>query len=195
MSTRWQHFPRSHKIPAHLAEVVDAFRASEPVLANYYASWDTWASAPPHGSLPPRLESNQVLKTVAPALQAAGYDVEATGSKLPFVVLWGVDGSQEKLYYADAKFEHEPGRETVVEVEAGGATANNAWRKDLMEACLMPHVDYLCIAVRNTYRSLDRKKGTVKTNPDFKTVTAELDALYESHRLQLPLKGITIIGY
>ena len=45
-----------------------------------------------------------------------------------------MNGKSEKSYEADAKIEHEPGRETVVEVEAGGATANNLWRKDLMEA-------------------------------------------------------------
>ncbi len=82
-----------------------------------------------------------------------------------------------------------------MEVEAGDATANNAWRKDLMEACLMPYVDYLVIAVRNEYKSLDRKNAVVKVNQDFKLVTSELDALYESHRLQLPLNGILILGY
>jgi hypothetical protein len=83
----------------------------------------------------------------------------------------------------------------VVEVEAGGATANNLWRKDLMEACVMPYVDYLAVAVRNEYRSMDSKKGTARVNADFGLVTSELDALYESHRLQLPLLGILVVGY
>lgn len=176
-----------------------AFEAANPSLEAAYEEWDAWAAAPPAGSNPPRLESNKVLAIVASDLEAAGYSVEkpGTGNKLPVVVLWGENGKPSKSYNADAKIEHEPGRETVVEVEAGGATANNAWRKDLMEACLMPYVDYLVIAVRNTYRSLDRKNGKllVKTNPDFTSVTAELDALYESHRLHLPLKGVTIVGY
>lgn len=195
MITRWQHFPRSEKIPTHLLSVVDAFKAHETDFAAHYAAWHAWAAAPPPGSQPPRLESNKVLKTVAPELKASGYAVESTAGKLPVVVLWGVNGTQEKSYFADAKIEHAPGRETVVEVEAGGGTANNAWRKDFMEACLMPYVDYLCIAVRNAYVSYDKKTKKIKTNPDFQSVTSELDALYESHRLQLPLKGITIIGY
>ena len=29
-----------------------------------------------------------------------------------------------------------PAGKTVIEVEAGGAHANNRWRKDLMEACM-----------------------------------------------------------
>jgi hypothetical protein len=177
--------------------VVEAFQAALPDFQAHYEEWDAWAAAPPPGSQPPRMVSNTVLKHVAPSLKAKNYAVEETGSKQSFVVLWGENGRPEKTYHADAKKEHAPGRETVVEVEAGGATANNAWRKDLMEACLMPYVDYLVIAVRNEYRSLDRKgtKLVIKTNADFRSVTAELDALYESHRLTLPLAGILVIGY
>jgi hypothetical protein len=80
-----------------------------------------------------------------------------------------------------------------VEVEAGSGHANNRWRKDLMEACLMPYVDYLAIAVRNCYWFM--KNGKQNNTPDFGIVTTEVDALYESHRLQLPLLGILVIGY
>jgi hypothetical protein len=64
-----------------------------------------------------------------------------------------------------------------------------------MEACVMPYVDYLAIAVRNEYKSLDSKKRVPRVNSDFGLVTSELDAIYESHRLQLPLLGILVIGY
>jgi hypothetical protein len=64
-----------------------------------------------------------------------------------------------------------------------------------MEACVMPYVDYLAIAVRNEYRSLDNKKGTPRINSDFGLVTSELHAIFESRRLQLPLLGIMVIGY
>lgn len=49
----------------------------------------------------------------------------------------------------------------------------------------MNNVEYLVIAVRNTYRG---KK-------DFISVTTFIDTLYTSGRLKLPLKGILIIGY
>ncbi|MGB7587389.1 MAG: hypothetical protein WBM00_01630 [Solirubrobacterales bacterium] len=170
-----------------------AFEAAERGFLDHYAAWDAWAKTP--GTPAPRLESNQVLATVRPGLEEAGYSVEKPGTKLPLTVLWGVNGKAEKSYHADAKQEHSPGRETVVEVEAGGATANNLWRKDLMEACVMPYVDYLAIAVRNEYRSLDTKKRIPRINADFGLVTSELDAIYESRRLQLPLLGILVVGY
>jgi hypothetical protein len=62
-----------------------------------------------------------------------------------------------------------------------------------MEACLMLYVDYLAVAVRNCYWFMSN--GKPNNTPDFATVTTELDALYESHRLQLPLLGVLVIGY
>ena len=50
---------------------------------------------------------------------------------------------------------------------------------------MMHDLDYLIIVVRNDYRR----------NPDFENVTTFFDTLYASGRLQLPLKGILIIGY
>lgn len=46
-------------------------------------------------------------------------------------------------------------------------------------------VDYLVLAVRNTYRSHD----------DYDKVYVFLETLYISGRLRLPLKGILLIGY
>jgi hypothetical protein len=190
---RWQFFPRSMEPPPHLLAAKIAFETIAPALEERYAAWEAWAANP--SGKGPRLESNTVLEMVRPSLEAAGYAVERKGHPLPFVVLWGENGKPAKAYEADAKIEHESGRETVVEVEAGGATANNLWRKDLMEASLMPYVDYLAIAVRQEYKHRDSKTGKVKVNPDFERVRSELDALYESHRLHLPLTGILLIGY
>ena len=127
----FQYFPRSQQPPSHLMAVVDAFRSVETELTLRYQLWNDWASSSPKAPKGPRLESDVVLDLVSNPLKAAGYDVETKGHILRIVVLWGVNGTPVKSYEADAKLEHEPGRETVVEVEAGGATANNLWRKDL----------------------------------------------------------------
>ena len=73
----------------------------------------------------------------------------------------------------------------VIEVEAGRATANNQFLKDLFQDCMMFNVEYLVIAVRNTYRN----------HNDFEIVYRFLETLYISNRIQLPLKGIMLIGY
>jgi hypothetical protein len=50
---------------------------------------------------------------------------------------------------------------------------------------MMHDVLHLAIAVHNTYRNSD----------DFAKVESFLETLYVSGRLQLPLKGILLIGY
>ncbi len=50
---------------------------------------------------------------------------------------------------------------------------------------MMHDVLHLAIAVRNTYRNSD----------DFAKVENFLETMYVSGRLQLPLKGILLIGY
>jgi hypothetical protein len=73
----------------------------------------------------------------------------------------------------------------VIEVEAGRATDNNQFLKDIFQACMMHEVEYLVIAVRQVYRSQN----------DFEKIFTFLETLYISNRLRLPLRGILLIGY
>lgn len=50
---------------------------------------------------------------------------------------------------------------------------------------MMHGVHYLGIAVRNVYQG----------NQDFEVVERFFSTLYASHRLQLPLRGVLLIGY
>jgi hypothetical protein len=97
-------------------------------------------------------------------------------------VLFGLNGKLEKSFEADA-FNSTEG--FVVEVEAGRGVTNYQFLKDLFQACMMHEVYYLAIAVRNIYRK----------NKNFEVVHRFVDTLYASNRLQLPLKGVLIIGY
>ena len=92
----------------------------------------------------------------------------------------------EKSFEVDAWHKKE---RFVLEVEAGRATINHQFLKDLFEACLMNDVDYFCVAVRNIYMAASIK------NRDFKRVVTFFETLYASRRLQLPLKGIMVLGY
>jgi hypothetical protein len=62
-----------------------------------------------------------------------------------------------------------------------------------MEACIMPQVDHFVIAVRNHYWHISG--GRPISTRDLHIATTELDALYDSRRLELPLLGILLIGY
>lgn len=102
--------------------------------------------------------------------------------KIPVPVLFGVDNEIDQSFNADAL--SSDGR-IVIEIEAGQATENHRFLKDIFEACMMFDVEYLVLAVRNRYR----------THDDFKRVFTFLETLYISNRLHLPLKGILLIGY
>ena len=166
---KYQFFPRSRGVTAEIQEVINSFKAIE-------AQIDSSTS---------ELKSNEVLQIVRPYLEQLQYTVETgkgVNEKIDVPVLFGQDNKIDKSFYADAL--SADGR-IVIEVEAGRATENNQFLKDLFEACMMFDVEYLVLAVRNVYRS----------HYDFDRVYSFLETLYISNRLHLPLKGILLIGY
>lgn len=131
------------------------------------------------------LESNAVLNRLCPFLENIGFSVEkgkTMDSRIAVPVLFGKNNEIDKSFHADA-ISHDG--TIVIEVEAGRATENNQFLKDIFEACMMFDVEYLVLAVRNKYRNHD----------DFDRCFTFLETLYISSRLQLPLKGILLIGY
>ena len=165
----FQFYPKNKQITHDLKSVVDVFKAN---VTKFESPKFT-------------LESNEVLNHVANDLKNIGYRVETnkkSSDKILVPVLYGLNGQMEQRFDADA-YNEEKG--IVVEVEAGRAVTNYQFLKDLFEACVMSDVNYLVIAVRNEYRN----------SLDFKKVITFLNTLYTSNRLQLPLKGVLIIGY
>jgi hypothetical protein len=130
----WVYFPKSAQAPTVALEIVKAFK-----------------SAPGIDSAAQTNDSNYALKAVSPALRDAGFVVECgkkADQKIRVPVLFGRDGKIEKSFDADAYHEQSG---FVVEVEAGRAVVNHQFLKDLFEACMMHNVNYLAIAVRNSY--------------------------------------------
>jgi len=165
----YQMFPRAVAPGEGLQKVIGCFE-------KHYAE----ICSPKHN-----LNSNAVLKIVSPELTAAGFQVERGkhgNEKLKVPVLYSLNNHIEKFFDADAvSFS---GR-IVLEVEAGRAIDNNQFLKDIFQASMMYGIDYLAIAVRNDYRGKD----------DFSKIFNFLETLYINGRLQLPLKGILLIGY
>ncbi len=165
----WQCYPKRKEIPNHLKDVVDIFILNQRVISS-----DDFT-----------LNSNDVLEIISLNLLELNYQVEVSKKaidKIKVPVLFGMNGKLEKYFEAD---DYNEELKTVIEVEAGRAVTNYQFLKDLFQACMMHDVDFLVIAVRNTYR----------TNKDFQSVMTFFDSLYASGRLILPLKGILIIGY
>jgi hypothetical protein len=165
----WQFFPKSRIIPEHLQNVIGVFELNENLISSENHNYG----------------SNEVLENVRVDLEKLDFQIERSKKsidKIKVPVLFGQNGKLEKYFDADG---YNTANKTVIEVEAGRAVTNYQFLKDLFQACMMYEVDYLVIAVRKNYRG----------NPDFQNVIIFFDTLYASGRLQLPLKGILIIGY
>jgi hypothetical protein len=165
----FQFFPRSQGITSEIKEVIECFIEVEDKI----------------NSENHNLKSNEVLKELYKPLTKIGYLIEtskAKDDKINVPVLFGLGNQIDKSYNADALSKD---GKIVIEVEAGRATENNQYMKDIFQACMMFEVEYLIVAVRNTYRG----------HKDFNIVYTFLETLYISSRLHLPLKGILLIGY
>lgn len=166
---RYQFFPRSVGLLNNIKPIVECFISVEDQIT----------------STKNNLKSNEVLAVMRPYLVKVGLQVEAgkkSGEKIQVPVLFGLDNRIDKYFYADAI---SADGKVVLEVEAGRATENYQFLKDIFQASMMHGVEYLVLAVRNTYRRHD----------DFEQVYIFLETLYISNRLTLPLKGILLIGY
>lgn len=164
----WCYYPKSNEIPEHLREIVKVFKKNENDIKSPELT----------------LKSNEVLTVIREDLESEDFKVEnkESNDKIKVPVLFGENGKIEKFFEADA---YNKNTQTVIEVEAGRAVANNQFLKDLFQACMMPEVKHLVTAVRNEYRK----------SKDFNQVKRYYDTLYTSNRLKLPLKGVLIIGY
>jgi len=160
----YQLFPRSFGITDEIRAVITCFEKNYEKIKS------------PKNSL----SSDGVLKVISNNLKELKFRVEgskASIDKIKIPVLFSINNKIDKFFDADAVSED---GKIVIEVEAGRGFRNNQFLKDIFQACMMPNVEYLVIAVRNSYHKTD----------DFKAIFQFLETLYISGRLQLPLKGI-----
>jgi hypothetical protein len=165
----WHYFPKSDAAPEIVRTTVSPFETVNDKI-------DSAKHEHP---------SNEVLAAVAEGLLSLGYSVETDKKKEEKVsvsVLFGRNGAVEKYFDADTWHR---GEGVVLEIEAGRAVVNNQFLKDLFQASVMHGVDYFGVAVRNLY----------KNNNDFERVVTFMETLYANNSLQLPLKGVFVIGY
>lgn len=172
----YQFFPRSQGISLELREVINAFKEVDKTRG---------------GSQ--QLQSNEMLALIRPHLESLHFKVEkgkSAGEQINVPVLFSENDQVDKYFAADAISEN---HRIVIEVEAGRAVQNNQFLKDIFQACMMYEVEYLVIAVLNEYAF--HTNGKLRPSHDYQTVKTFLETLYINNRLQLPLKGILLIGY
>ena len=166
---KYQLFPRSQGITDQIQHIIECFERTYNQIKS------------PENEL----KSDEVLKILRPHLEDIEFTVEtgkAKGQKIPVPVLFGLNNTVDQSFNADGISKD---KKIVLEVEAGRATVNFAFLKDIFQASMMHGVEFLVLAVRNDY----------KGNDDFQKVYTFLETLYISSQLVLPLKGIILIGY
>ena len=166
---RWLYFPNSTKLPEHLKKVISAFEINE-----FQITSDDYS-----------LKSDEVLALLSAELLGSGFLVEKSKAKSDLIrvpVLYGENGKEALSFEVDA---YDPTTQTVIEVEAGRGFTNYQFLKDFFECCMMQDVDYFCVAIRKDYRG----------HKDFDSVCKFFETLFASRRMNLPIKGILVIGY
>ena len=172
----FQFFPRSQGVTQRIHQIIDCFK-----LVDEKRNMDQ------------HLKSNEMLALLRPYLENLGFKVEtgkAANERINVPVLYSENDQVDKFFAADALSDD---HKIVIEVEAGRAVFNNQFLKDIFQACMMCEVEYLVIAVLNEYSFM--VKGKQHISHDYQSVKMFLETLYVSNRLQLPLKGILLIGY
>ncbi|MFD1035488.1 hypothetical protein ACFQ15_12555 [Sphingomonas hankookensis] len=175
---RFSTFPRTESPPSFAAQLVDAFRTKEALIAT---------TGREKG-----MTSNQVLSTLAADLVALGFVVEqgkAQADKIKRPVFFGENGAPALQYEIDA-FHHE--WRCGLEIEAGRAWLGNAIYRDLIQALVMVELNVLALAVPNGYRR--KSLGRTVVSKDYEGTCAVADALYGHSRVRMPYHLI-VIGY
>ena len=177
-SIRFSTFPRTEPPPDFVARLVELFRAHEAAISTK--------------DLKKGLRSDEVLAVLADGLVAMGFEAETgkkKNQKIERPVFFGENGSPILNYQIDA---YHPAWRCGLEIEAGRAWMGNAVYRDLIQASVMVGVDFLCLAVPNSYKFNSSGRSTISR--DYENTRDLADAVYGHSRVKLPYR-LVVIGY
>ena len=138
MKIKYSTFPRTETPPGFVEEIVNVFREHESEISTL--------------DLEKGLTSDEALKILSDDLISIGFAVEVSKKKKDKIarpVFYGENGIPTVKYEVDG---YHTEWKCGIEIEAGRAWKGNAVYRDLIQAIVMVEVDYLCLAVPNTYK-------------------------------------------
>lgn len=172
---RFSTFPRTEPPPHFTNAIIDVFHSHEPSICTI--------------TLAKGLKSDAVLQVVCEDLQGLGFEVETgkkRAEKIHRPVFFGENGQPRLQYQIDA-FHNE--WKCGLEIEAGRGSMGNAVYRDLVQALVMVELDYLVLAVANTY-----KFAGYAPSRDYEQAVKIAEALYGHSRIAMPYR-LLVIGY
>lgn len=179
----WTYYPRNIRPPEWVIELTESIATSRALI-------DT---GPQIADEAVRLTSDTVLAHLRPGMESLGYLVESgkvQAQKIQRPVLFGENGRPEVMYEIDA-FHDDLG--IAVEVEAGRGAKGNADYRDIVRTSLLLDATFFVLMMPTTYRY--KSGGKEMTSLAYAKTRDQLSAIYASQRLQLPFKGVLLIGY
>jgi hypothetical protein len=121
--------------------------------------------------------------------RVAWFEIEASklkADKIRRPVLFGEAGRPLVAYEVDG---FHPAHGIVLEVEAGRGAAGNADYRDLIRTSLIVNADYLILGMMLEYKT---GKMTIRS---YEHTREQIDAIYASERLRLPLTVAAVSGH
>lgn len=172
----WAWFPRHNPYPSWVRDFVEVIRSNRDSIDSRHHKG---------------LKSDNLVAEIRDSLTALGWEVEAgkqANQKIHRPVLFGDNGQAIVQQEIDG---WHPALKIVMEMESGRGWMGNAVYRDLVRASLIADADFLVIGVRQHYEYGSRDTA----RNDFESTRDLLDSIYASGRLQLPFKGILIVGW
>jgi hypothetical protein len=184
----WRYFPQTDFPPPPLAQIAEAM-----------ASLDGWFKSTfwPAKDAGAAIETKDITRQLEthlkpdPASQptlgglSSGWNVETREPYARVPLLYGEDGKTLYGVEPDAIFVSPSGTWTLLEIEGGGAVANNRLMKDIIESLLIPRATHLALVVPHV----------VHGRSPFDFAVNLIQALYARRVPQEHLAGIMVVGY
>ena len=175
---RFSTFPRTKAPRDHVQSVVKVFEEHLPKIGTV--------------KLKKGLTSDGVLSVLRDDLVDLGWHVERgkrTEEKVKRPVFFGENAVPDLQYEVDAW--HADWR-SGMEVEAGRAWMGNAVCRDLIQALVMVDMEFLFLAVPQSYKYNSVGRETISR--DYENTIAVVEALYGHSRIRMPF-DLCVIGY
>ena len=181
----WRYYPQPDRPRIDMRRLIDAMEALGPWLER---SWWTRPSG--------EKDTRDITRELAERLPAAGsesrilnlrrgWNLETRENypKMPFLYDEG-DRSIQSVE-PDAIFVDDSDRLTIVEIEGGGALTNYRGMKDIVEALLLPPVDFVALVV----------PFVAHTTHPYDYYNNLVTSLYAQQVVQAHLRGLLVLGY
>lgn len=179
----WRYYPQPDRPRHDLRQLIQGF---DGIAQWLQSTW--WTTAKTDTKTITQALEPHLPPTGTPSLVpglSRGWNLETREEYPAMPFLYAENDQKIQSVRPDAIFVDEHARLTLVEIEGGGAETNYRGMKDIVEALLLPPVDYVALVV--PFRAHHTKPYDYYNNL--------VASLYAQQVVQAHLKGLLVLGY